>query len=741
MYERLFIDYLFSFSLHKRLNTFHSLTMQRFTLLILFCFISVSVLAQTPEQDSIKRIVKGDVVITSSRIQETLTDMPMAVSAVPAEQFKDSRGYELRDALWSVPGVLAQSRGGHTDLRITMRGYGARGAGDRSNAGNMRGVRVLIDGIPETEPDGRTVLDNVDLFNVSKLEVLRSNASALYGSPGGGVISLYTNSGFPHSYIETRNNFGSFGYMKNALLAGARTGSTTLFTSYSKTEFDGYRVHSNSNAENFYLNLSSQLDENTALRLTAAAAFTTFRFAGALTMEKFELDPRAADSTYIARDERRNDRVGRLGFTIDRSLGKEHTLSGTFYFQPRFITRSERGTYREFTRLNVGSNGQYTWNTKFGETGSSLIVGFDQSFQDGAILFYALNPDASQSTTLTENQTEPASNNGFYLQEELTFGDLSVMIGGRYDLAVYKSNSLLDSMPEQTKDFTHFTPKVSIGYSYSDNGTVYALYGGGVENPAFNEINPPSKADIEANGGTYDPNARFNLLLEPVISASYEVGTKGAFSFADGSFGLRYDVAAFMIKINNDLVPWNGGRYYFTAAETTRNGVELGLGLYSDFGLSLQGAFTMLDSKYDKYTSTFGTFDGNETAGIPSSFANLRARYDVSIIDEVKAFAEVGMESVGEYYADDRNDKLADGTPDPNTISLVPSYMLFNGTVGLSAEIENLRVNVFAALNNITDEKYVASAFINGSNNKYFEPGLASNYTVGIGLKYAFAND
>ncbi len=715
--------------------------MQRISLFILLCFTTSIAFAQTSKQDSIKRIIKDDVVITSSRMKETLTELPMAVSAVPIEQFKDSRGYELRDALWSVPGVLAQSRGGHTDLRITMRGYGARGAGDRSNAGNMRGVRVLLDGIPETEPDGRTVLDNVDLFNISKLEVLRSNASALYGSPGGGVISLYTNSGFANSYVETRNNFGSFGFMKNAILAGARTGTTTIFTSYSKTEYEGYRFHSNSNAENFYLNLTSQLDASTALRVTAAAAFTTFRFPGALTMAQYEADPTQADTTYITRDERRNDRVGRLGFTLDRMLGEEHTLSGTFYFQPRFITRSERGTYREFTRLSVGSNGQYTWNTMFSDVGSTLIAGFDQSFQDGSILFYNLNPDASRSTTIAENQIEPASNNGFYLQEELKFGDLSVILGGRYDMAVYKSDGLLDTVPEQTKKFNHFTPKISIGYSYSDNGTVYALFGGGVENPAFNEINPPSQADIEANGGTYDPNARFNSLLEPVISTSYEVGAKGAFAFADGSFGLRYDLATFMIKIDNDLVPWNGGRYYFTAAETTRNGLELGLGLFSDIGLSLQGAFTMLDSKYDKYTSTFGTFDGNKTAGIPTSFANLRIRYDVSFTDEIKAFIEGGMENVGEYYADDRNDKLPDGTPDTNTISLVPSYTLFNGTVGISGAFGNFNINLFGSMNNITDEKYVASAFINGANNKYFEPGLASNYTLGVGLKYAFVTN
>lgn len=699
-----------------------------FTLL----FASTTIFAQAND-DSLRRVIqKEDVIVTTTRAPERTVEVPAAISSVPIEDFKDSRGYELKDALWNVPGVLAQSRGGHSDLRVTMRGFGARGAGDRSNAGNMRGVRVLIDGIPETEPDGRTVLDNVDLFNVNRLEVLRSNASTLYGSASGGVISLFTQEGFPYSFLETRNNFGSFGLMKNSLMAGARTGSTTIFTSYSKTQYDGYRVHSNSAADNFYMNISSQLDPKTHLRVTAAAAFNEFRFPGALTWEEFEADPTQANPEYITRDERRDDRVGRLGFTLDRDFGAEHRLSGTFYFQPRFITRSERGTYRDFTRLGVGSSGQYSWNTLFGETQSSLIAGFDQSYQDGAVLFYDLKADASRGA-LTENQTEPALNSGFYLQEELKFGDLHVMIGGRYDMATYRSDDLLDTLPEASKSFTRFTPKASIGYMLGPNNSVYVLYGGGVENPAFNEINPPDSL-VNATGGA----VRFNPLLEPVISTTYEAGAKGSIVFGNGEYGLRYDVAAFMIKIQNDLIPWDGGRFYHTAGETSRNGFELGLGAFSDFGLSLQTALTFMSSIYDKYSNNLGTYDGNQTAGIPGMFGNARLRYDHEFSGTIGAFIEGGVEFVGEYYADDRNDKLPDGSPDPSTNSLVPSYSLVSATLGFHANVDRWNINVFAAGANLGDKSYIASAFINGANNRYFEPGLGSNLTAGIGVKYSF---
>jgi outer membrane receptor for ferrienterochelin and colicin len=152
----------------------------------------VCVDAQETEDDTTRTrtYTAPDVVITTTRSGELLQEVPMAVSVVTADQFETGRHYELKDALWSVPGVLTQSRSGHTDLRITIRGYGARGDGNRSNAGNMRGIRLLIDGEQETEPEGRTSLDIVNLDSTSHMEVIRSNSSTLYGSASGGDINI-----------------------------------------------------------------------------------------------------------------------------------------------------------------------------------------------------------------------------------------------------------------------------------------------------------------------------------------------------------------------------------------------------------------------------------------------------------------------------------------------------------------------------------------------------------------------
>ena len=141
-----------------------------------------------------------EIVVSGSRVRESLMRTPAAVSVVNRSQFANGRAIGLDDVLSGIPGVLVQSRGGAQDVRITIRGYGARGNGERSNAGSMRGIRILSEGIPLSEPDGRTSLDLADVGAADVVEISRSNVSALYGNASGGVVNLRTDFGFDPAY-------------------------------------------------------------------------------------------------------------------------------------------------------------------------------------------------------------------------------------------------------------------------------------------------------------------------------------------------------------------------------------------------------------------------------------------------------------------------------------------------------------------------------------------------------------
>lgn len=143
--------------------------------------------AQAPPADSASDSARriAPVTITATRQKGTLVSAPLAVTVIGKTELENRRDISIDEALRTVPGVFAQSRYGTSDVRLVIRGFGARGAGERSNAGTSRGVRVLLDGIPETEPDGRTSFDLVDLAAARRVEIVRSNASALYGNAAG----------------------------------------------------------------------------------------------------------------------------------------------------------------------------------------------------------------------------------------------------------------------------------------------------------------------------------------------------------------------------------------------------------------------------------------------------------------------------------------------------------------------------------------------------------------------------
>ena len=266
------------------------------------------------------------------------------------------------------------------------------------------------------------------------------------------------------------------------------------------------------------------------------------------------------------------------------------------------------------------------------------------------------------------------------------------------------------------------------------SSSVYAAFGGGLEAPAFNEVDPPNDSIILAIGGT--PGGVFNPFLKPAKSTTIELGTKGMLTTDGTLVGLSYDVAAFMITVKDDIIPWNEGRYYFMAGKTSRTGAELGFAAYFDFNLTARGAFTFMDAKYDEYENLLGKFDGNKQAGIPSLFGRFSLQYDF----DFGLYAQAGLNHVGEYYADDRNDKKNDGTPDATANSLAPAYTIFDVSVGYQRRLfDVLDLKVFASMNNITDEQYVSSVFINGTSNKYFESGMPSNFSGGLSLSYLFS--
>ena len=659
-----------------------------------------------------------EIVVQSSRVRESLQRTPAAVSVVDRARFANGRAIGLDDALRGVPGVLVQSRGGSQDVRITIRGYGARGNGDRSNSGSMRGIRVLTDGIPVSEPDGRTSLDLVNIGATDRVDVSRSNVSALYGNASGGVLNLRTNVDFDRPYAQWSESGGSFGLRRDQLSFGLTAGRARGVITGSNTSYEGWRDHSGSQSAQVQARFAVPLGEEGRDRLLMLADFANnlVRFPGALTQAEYAADPTQAAPSYVQRDERRYNRVGRLAGTLEHSLTAQQDLSVSVFAEPKALQRSERNRYRDFTRYHVGGQGVWSMREQLAEgvTGRTE-AGVDEALQDGSIVFWNVTPDGNRGTTQLANKREGANSFGAFAQQSVTWNERwSVQGALRYDRLLYVSEDFLDPALTDRKTFEHVTPKLSVSW-FGGAHTVFAALGGGVEAPAFNEIDPPPP---------YDTETSLNPFLEPMLSTTYEVGARGSLTDRWGRW--RYDAGLYWIDTRNDIVPFNGGAYFFTAGKSRRRGIEGSLECRPTARVTLRGSGTLSQNEYVEYQNNVGDFAGNEMPGLPAMAWSASARMELP-----RGFgAEVSTDGMSEYFADDAN-----------TVRTF-AYGLVHASLDWKLQDGARSLRAFVSGRNLLDKDHIASVFINPSNDpppngplRYIEPGLPRQFNMGVTIQ------
>jgi len=638
-------------------------------------------------------------------------NVPMALSVRGRETFSDDRAMGVDAALSIIPGVMVSSRAGAGDVRLTIRGFGARGSGDRSNAATVRGVKVLLDGIPETEPDGRTTFDLIDISSVERVEVFRTNASTLFGNASGGVINFSTVRSFEQPFISGGTLAGEFGLRRLSVEMGTRLSSSSLQASFSKTELDGWRSNSASSQQQATVSLNALLGESTNLRVFTSGATNAFSIPGALTQAQFDADPSQANPAYLARRERRRNLSGRIAFDLTTPLAEGRSLNIVGFVTPKVLQRSERGTFRDFNRYHVGAGSVYRWTPSNRGLLNSLLFGIDGAYQDGSILFYNL-VGGERGDSLRTNKREGAATWGAFAKAEVAVVDRILLTGGlRFDHQQYIAEDyaagVKKTVVREELNLDHFTPSVALLYRPAERVSLYAAMSGGLESPAFNEVDPPP--------GVVNP--LLNQVLKPMTSTTYEFGIKGWLEPGVAALEqLVYSASAFTIHINDEIVPYNGGAYFFSAGVSNRSGLEASLDARFSFGCTWQSALTLLKGTYETYTNDLGNFSGNAAPGIPDMTWNNKFRWE----SQWGFSASFTVHTTSSYVADDAN------------IFFVPSATVLSAAVCYQLKLGSSVLDITTGVQNLTDTKYAASAFINPSGGAFLEPGLPRNVYGGI---------
>jgi len=670
----------------------------------------------------------NEVVITGTRTSKKIIDIPYSVVRLDNLSFRYDRKIGVNDILSAVPGMFLQSRYGNHDVRISIRGFGSK-----SNSG-IRGVRILLDGIPESEPDGQTRIEAIDFNSIGSIEIVKGNASSLYTNAPGGVINFINEIDFPGSFVQQFNQFGSYGLSRNGIKAGVKANNYRLLTTYSYQNYDGYRQHNNENWHILNLVLETTPTPNTNLRILGYFVDGQIKLPGSLTREEFEEDPLQADQRSVDRDQKRISSKGRLGIRFNTKFGKSlnNEIEATSFFTIKYFERTNR-EYRIINRYGLGLTARYLNRTVIGSRTNEVSIGGDLLYQPARIEYYK-NLGGQKGDQLLNLYDEKIGNTGFFISDnfEVLPRKLYLLITGRYDRITYDLQDETAQFLTGNRAFSGFTPKLALNYKIRPFLALYASFGWSFDSPAKNELESLNPAEL------------YNLELQPQESQNFEIGFKGNVRGKNRTgfnTSASFEITLFNIDILNEIVPFEvlGDVYFRNAAHTGKRGIELGGNVELLRDLNISAAYTFSDFRYKSYEAesiemdSTGNivkisrdFTGNRAPSVPEHNLNLAASYSYKFHRIVSAFARVSNVTVSGLWVDDANSEQTD------------MYNLLNAMLGLDITFGKFNILLSGGVNNLLDVTYVGFTNTNSADRRFYEAGEPRNFFVSVNLGYLF---
>jgi len=661
------------------------------------------------------------VVVTATRQAQSAFDVPASVNAVGEDTLHGKiMGVSVSEVLQDIPGLLARDRQNYAqDTQISIRGFGAR------STFGIRGIRLYVDGIPATQPDGQGQVSHFNLSSAERVEVLRGPFSALYGNSSGGVIQIFTADGTPEPQIGTAASVGSFDTWRTSIDARGPLGERVDYNiDYTHFETDGFRDHSAAlrNSINGKVNLHASANSTLSLVFNSLSAPDAQDPLG-LTREQFDEDPSQADQVAIDFNTRKSVSQQQGGLLYEYRLSDQQSIHAMAYAGNRQITQFlSIPTFPQANPLHSGGvvdldsdygGGDLRWNfnTSLADRPLRLVAGltYDTLSQDRLGYENFVGDTLGVQGALRRDETNEVEDFDQYAQLGWDLMPrLTLQAGVRHAAVDFDFNDhyITTSNPDDSGsvDYSATLPVIGALFRATAKLNLYAAYGSGFETPTIAEL-------AYRSDGQSGPN----LDLDAPRSRNAEVGAKWR-----PRIGTQVEVAAFETRTDNEIVVAtnSGGRTTYTNADRTRRrGAEASVTTDLPLGLRLDLAYTWLEAEVrDTYSICTGTPCTSATTEVAAG-SKLPGVPEGSLYSALQWGSPVGFNAeISARYLD------AVPVNDVNSES-APSYTLVGANIGYGFELPHWSVRTFVRMDNLFDVDYVGSVIVNDGNGRYYEPG------------------
>ncbi len=663
--------------------------------------------AQTGSQDSVRAdtVVLRPIQVSVTRSPTPLSDVPWAVGFVSGNSIRDGRPtLGLDEALVEVPGVAVSNRYNPSqDQRISIRGFGAR------SPFGVRGVKILIDGIPQTLPDGQGQLSNLDLESVGSIEVLRGSASSLYGNASGGVIDIRSVTPNTRSAAAwgsvTGGAFGAFKW-RGGVSTPISNGSFAI--TGGRTIADGFREHSTANQWQVGLRFEKKLGAASTLLVNGQFSDAPqLDNPGSLNQAELDEDPSQANARNVSADAGKTVAQHQLGVTFRQVLSNGGRIELMGFGLMRDLDNPLSFARITIDRVAVGARAVVTLPMIVGRSLPYVTFGFDlQRQRDDRV------NETPDRTSVVLDQLENVTEIGPFarLRWPVT-DDVTLTLGGRYDRVTFDADDRLLTNGDDSGSRSLNAASGSIGavYRFSRGVQGYVNVSSSFETPTTTELtNRPTGL-----GG-------FNPDLDPQTAKTFEVGFRGLVSRR-----LAFDVAVFHTDVTDALIPFEvttdpGRRFFRNAGSTTHRGIEISGTLRVQDNLRTLVAYTLGDYTFGEFRTADETFDGNSLPGVPKH----RLHHSVRAQTNTGVWIALDNTYSSSMFMNDANTVETDG------------YLTTGLRVGATVYTREFVFSPFVGVLNLFDNQYVGSAVVNARFGRFFEPAPRRNAYAGMRVRW-----
>ena len=654
-------------------------------------------IAQNPSQTT--TITLKEVALEAPKLKISRFKMPSSISSinlVPLQGLQQQ--LSLQEYLRAVPGLFSLNANNYAqDLRLSIRGFGSRAAF------GIRGIKIIVDGIPETTPDGQGQVDNLPLGLLGHLEVLRGPSASLYGNAAGGVIYLETLDSLQGEAIRFRATFGSYNYQNYQLTTQLGGEKTTALLHLNRTITEGYRNFSGLEQNVFNAKIMHEL--STRSRINFQINYTNSpkaEDAGGLKLEETEADFRQARQRNVEYNTFEKIDQFKIGTRWEYQWGSQWDLdSYAFYSFRDFYGKLpfENGGIVDLFRNYYGLGARLTYKEIHEKLTHRWQLGVERSSQrDQRDRF--MNLKGTQGDNVF-SQLEHFGNFGVSLLDELQWQNVLIRTGLRYDYQTLGANT-----EQENQEYTVLNPSIGLSYAIAKHQRLFVNFSTSFETPTLSELS------ANPSGGE-----GLNLNLNPSKAINYELGWK-----SQNSAGY-IETTAFYIQSSNEILPYEleafpGRSFYRNVGASRRYGLEVAANYQWDqwaFQASLTQARYQFNQENDE-----GDLDGKSLPGIPNSQLFFQLDYTTS----TNWKWVLSGEHIGRFYANNSN------SVEINSIQKV----LFQAqkTVVFSGG----EFDFFGGINNLLNTTYYDNIRLNAFGGRFYEPAPGRNFYLGTRLNF-----